>query len=412
MNHLRKLWLRLLALFSGAPLVGFTKSGVPMYAIGGGAIGKAATYDLTAGVKLDVEDFVYIISPTDVPFLGTYNGTDVPAGPERSILPRGTAEQKKVEWPEEELLTPRTTLGATAVTADTFITVASGARERFVTGDVVRIGDEFLRVTGYGTTADTLTTTRGFGDSSAAQQNNASAVVGTGTALAEGSTPAEHRFKDRSKIHNFTQIFGPLAVKVTGTQEHIVQYGVVSEFDHQSANRTREMFVGVEQAIVYGQREEDTTNEWRTMGGFFFYITTNVDSTTTDLTESKLLDQLQNSYDQGGVVDVIATSPKQKRKINGFNAAQIRLDRADVGRGQVVSEYDSEFGTAACVKNRHMRGTDLLGLEKQWTEVGTLRPATNEVLAKTGDFIESQILCEKTLKVRMEKRHFKFSALT
>lgn len=375
--------------------------------------GTGKTYNFTAGTKLDVEDLVYTLTPTDVPLLGTYNGTDVHPSAENAILPKGTADQIKVEWIEEDLLTPRTTLAATAVTADTFIVVASGDTLRFSTGDTIRIDAEVLRITGYGSTTDSLTVTRAFAATTAAQHSNAAVVIGVGTALPEGSDPEASRFKDRSKLFNMTEIFGPWAVKVSGTREAIVQYGVTSEFDKQVANRTRELFVGIEQAIIYGVRLDDTSNFWRQMGGLLYYITTNVDSTTTDITqESALLTQLQASYDVGGLVDTLVMGSTQKRKVSSYSSSAVRFTRSERIRGQVVDVYESDFGVCDMVLDRFVRKADLIGIEKQFISVETLRPAMVEMLAKTGDSINAQILCEKTLKVRNEKRHMRFSALT
>ena len=95
------------------------------------ATGTMTSYDLTTGVQLEVEDLIYVISPFDVPLLGA-NGADG-----RTVLSQDTVYEKKVEWLDETLLTPRTTLGATYVTADTYITIAAGERERFQTGDII-----------------------------------------------------------------------------------------------------------------------------------------------------------------------------------------------------------------------------------------------------------------------------------
>ena len=68
------------------------------------AIGKTTTYDLTTGLYLDIEPLIQILSPFDTPLLGLY-GADG-----RSALANGPAFEKKVEWLDETLLTPRTTV--------------------------------------------------------------------------------------------------------------------------------------------------------------------------------------------------------------------------------------------------------------------------------------------------------------
>jgi hypothetical protein len=382
------------------------------------ATGTGKTYDLVTGIRLEIEDMIYILDPTDVPLQGTFNGTAnlPPTAGNNSILSTQSVMQKKVEWLEETLQTPNTTLAATAITADTVITLASGARTRFATGDIIQIsGSETIRITGYGTTTDTITVTRAI-TGSAAQYSNAATVKGLGTALKEGSDPENFRFLDRSGLYNLTEIFGPYLIQLSETEQVTStrggKYGTTDEFNHQVANKLREIAVGVEQAAYYGQRMDDTTNGWRTMGGAAYFIATNVDSTTTDITYTKLLDQWQNSYANGGLVDTLLMGPGQKRKFSNLDSAAIRLERTDTSRGQVVGTVMSDFGAADTVLDRHLRTADLAGIDRQWVSWAVLRPTVVEPLAKTGDSIKSQVVAEKSMRWRMEKRHFRFSALT
>src|ERR1019366_10758636 len=69
------------------------------------------TYDLTTGVKLDIEDAIWLISPFDVPLQGAM-GADG-----RVSLAQASCFEKKVEWLDETLLTPRTTQSATTALA-------------------------------------------------------------------------------------------------------------------------------------------------------------------------------------------------------------------------------------------------------------------------------------------------------
>lgn len=379
------------------------------------ATGQIQTYGLTGGVTpLNVEDMIYLLTPSDVPFQGTYNDPNSetpPTGPRNSRLGMESVDQKKVEWIEDELLPARSLLAEAGFdSSETDLTVTTGDGKKFAIGHVIRVDDEFMRVTAV--TGDVLTVTRGFGDSSGAAHNEGAAVVGTGTALAEGSAPGDAKWVDRSGKFNYTQIFGPYKIELSGTEQAVRHYGVSDERSYQVQKRVKEIAIEFEQAIMYGQREEDTSNKWRTMGGMLHYITTNVDSTTTSLDEDALLALMQDSYDQGGVIDLIAVGGTQKRNISAFNSSNIRLARADRIRGQVVDVYVSDFGEADILLNRHIRVSDLIGLDSQFVSLGTLRPLVVEPLGKVGDATLDQIVCEKTLKLRMEKRHARASALT
>lgn len=380
------------------------------------ATGTAATYDLTVGIKLDMEDFIFTLTAVDVPLLGARNGTDVPPGPQRAAFSQESCFAKKVEWLDEELLTPRTTLAATLTTADTVLTVASGARIRFATADIIRIDAEIIRIAGYGTTTDTLLITRAFGGSDA-QHSNASQVVGVGSAAAEGSDPSAHRFQDRTARYNLTEIFGPWEVKVSETEETIAEkggkYGLSSEFDHQVANRLKEIAVAMEQSIIYGVRVDDTTNEWRAMGGLVYYITTNTDTTTTNgINLAAVRTQAQASYNNGGTPDLFIVPPTQKARISDLDSTLVRITREERTRGSIVGTLETDFGVVDLLMDRWLRSTDAILLDRQYVSTVTLRPLVFEMLAKTGDSRHGQVVSEKSLKVRLESRHARFTALT
>lgn len=371
------------------------------------ARGLMTTYDLTTGVQLMVEDMISVLSPFDVPLLGQ-QGADG-----RTVLSQEPIYEKKVEWLDETLLTPRTTVGANGVTADTYITTASGERERFQTGDVIRVNAEYMRITDYGSTADSLVVTRAY-SGTAASFTAGDEMIGVGSALPEGTDPPAARTRDRVNRYNLTEIFGPYKVHVSESEQVVRKYGLqMTEFDKQVANRVKEAYVAMEQAIMYGTRVDDTTNKWRTMGGMVFYITSNVDSTTTDITEAKLLDQLSTVFNNGGNPDRIIVGGYQKRKISQLtDNSLMRVVQATDSRGRVVNSYESDFGELSIILDRWVKKSDLFIISRDQATVGTLRPLTFEMLAKTGDSEVGQVVGEKTLVFRREAQAARFNALT
>ena len=370
-------------------------------------IGVANTYALTTGIKLDIEDVIWLLSPFDVPLQGTAGADN------RTALATDTCFEKKVEWLDEQLRTPRTTLAATAATTDTYITVASGTATYFQTGDTLLIDTESFYVTGYGTTTDTLTVTRAFASTTAAQHSNATLVVGTGMAAQEGADTQSAVSMDRTDRYNMTQIFGPVAVQVSGSENAVQKYGLTgTEFDHQVANRVKEQGIALEQALLYGTLFEDTTNNRRTMGGLSYYITSNVDSTTTTIGDTALLTQLQACFDAGGAPDRIVVGSKQKRNLSGINSTEIRYAQDTNVRGQVVDYYDSDYGRLTIILDRWARPSDLFVFSRDQATIETLRPMAFEMLAKTGDSEKGHVVAEKTLRFRRQSWAARFSTLT
>ena len=380
--------------------------------------GTYTSYDLTVGVKLNVENVIWTISPFDVPLQGTM-GADG-----RTALSSDTCFEKKIEWLDELLLTASSSTVTNVATADTFITVSTAGNNagafQYKVGDVLLVDSEYMIVTAYGTTSGTLVVTKGFGGSTSTIHTTGSLVKGVGQALAEGSDAGTARAIDRVNRNNYTQIFGPVPVQVSGSENAVQKYGLTgTEFDHQVANRLKETFVDLEQALLYGNQYESSTLNARTMGGFTNYITTNVDSTTTTVSESALLTQLQACFDAGGSPDRIVVGSKQKQALsglagggNGNSTPLIRYTQDTNIRGQVVDYYDSDFGRQMIVLDRWCRKSDLFVFNRDQATIATLRPFTFEMLAKTGDSTKGQIVGEKSLWFRKQQHAARFSALT
>lgn len=368
-------------------------------------VGRRGTYESTVGVKLDVEDAIYMISPFDVPFLGTY-GQD--GG---SVLGRDTTTSVKVEWLEDELVPGSTALGGAATTGDTILVV--GDATIIKTNDLIRVGDEFMRVSGHSVTtpATQILVQRSWGAPAATGYASGATVLILGNLPQEGDDPVAGINFQRTQPFNYTQIYQD-QVEITRTEEKAAKYGVRSESSYQIGKRLKENAIKLEKNLILGTREQDTVNRRRSMGGLDFFITTGVDSSTTTITEALLVDQLQDSYDRGGSVDLLAVGGTQKRKISAFDADSIVLARDDNVRGAVVDYIDSDFGRIYIVLNRWIPTRFAFGLEKQYIDLTWFDPFFVEMLAKTGDRQEWQMVGELTMKVRNEKAHFKFTALT
>ena len=369
--------------------------------------GTQQSYDLKVGIKLDVEDVIWLISPFDVPLQGAMGADN------RTSLSEGPAFETKVEWLDESLLTPKTTLAASVASTATVIYCATGTGIYFQTGDLIYVDGETINVTGYGTTADSLVVTRGFGSSSSVAFATGDYLLGVGSALAEGSDPPAARAQDRVDRFNYTQIFGPIAITVSGTEQAVVKFGLTgTEFDHQIANRMKESFISIEQALIYGVPYVGTATVGRSMGGMLNYISTNLDTTTTTMSDSALLTQMQACFDAGGYPDRLLVGSKQKRVISGLDSTNIRYDQTTNVRGQVVDFYDSDYGRVSVILDRWVKTNNAILFERDQAQICTLRPLQFEMLAKTGDSEKGQIVGEKTMRFRMQTHAAAFNALT
>lgn len=373
-------------------------------------LGMQSTYDLTAGVVVDMESTLYWQTPEDVPLLGQRDFGVWDLG-----VPRGTVFEKKYEWQEDAHLLPQSTCIEALDAVETDIDVTAGEAIRFQANNVILIDAEYMLVTGVNISTNVLTVTRGFNGSTAATHLINSPIDITGLLLPEGSDPQQARTVDRVGAFNYTQIFGPEKISTTGTEDVVRKYGVTGrEHDFQVAKRLTEMWIGLEKAIINGDRLEDTTNERRSMGGLRFFITgaANVDSSTTTITEAALLNGVEAAFNKGGRLTTALMGFKQKRTIGGFDSDKIRYTRMETERGKVIDTIVTDGGSIRLGLDRWVKSSDLFLYNNEDLELVTLRPMQYEALAKTGDATNGMIVGEYGFKLHNAGKQYRFSALT
>lgn len=385
----------------------------------------ADSYDLGVALRLDIEDMVQHLSPFDAPFLGTFNGLAADGIEVRSILPTGTVYQRRYDWLEDELLTPRSTVGTQRAAAAASLVLATGDGYRFQVDDLVRVqnstgGFVQLHVTAVNYATDTLTVAVWGGTDGILQVG--AEVVGVGTLPKEGSDPGESRMIDRVRPYNNTQIFGPYPIEMSETEQVITKYGVTSEWQHQVVKRVKEATISMEQAILYGVRKDDVAEKRRSMGGIDYFIDaangSTVDTTTTDLSGTggaTALSALQQAaYSKGGDPRLVVVGPAQKPKISAWRTTDIRYSASERRRGQVVTSFETDFNIVDILMHRWVMPNNLFLFNPEQAEVDTLtgRGMKWVKTAKTGDRDESYVISEKGFKFKRAAHAAKMTGLT
>ena len=372
--------------------------------------GMATAYDLTVGVIVNMDEAIYMLSPQDTPLL-TGVGADG-----LILLSSSPVDEIQFDWMHDAILTPRSTLGALITGGQDYLTVASGERLRFSTGDVITINvagntSETIRITGYGTTTDSLSVTRAYAGTAMTYATSA-IIVGLGTALAEGSAPETARTTDRTQVSNLTQIFGPTKVDMSRTEQQVAKYGVGNEFTHQLMARMQENAISREQALVYGVKTQSTTTKIRTTAGIDSFISSNV-TTATTLTPTTLSAVQTLAYNRGGFSDVLMGNPVVFSDMNSLaDTAIVRQTIDSPMRGRTrVAWVDTEFGSVLMVRNRWLLPTDAIGLNREQVVRRVMQPLVFERLGKTGDSDQGFLVCEEGLEVKGEQHLFKFNSL-
>ena len=380
--------------------------------------GKVTSYDLAVGVKINMDELIYMISPTDSPFINGI-GTDG-----RQLLGSSPVDQQEFKWMDEELLIPRATVTDTgaAGAGATDVTVSAADSYKFQVDDLITIGEAdaavnaaVKRVTHVNNTAGVLTLAdwANSADWPATTAAHADTVICVGTALVEGSDPGEARSADRTIRTNCTQIFGPTPIHMSRSEQQVTRYGVSDEFAKQVYGRSVENVITREQAYLYGQYNNDTSNKRRSTGGLNYHITSNTDTSTT-LTVSALEALQQKCYNAGGMPDLLIANPASFATLNAVgDSGRVRTVIDDPRRGRVpVASVFTEFGETQMLRNRWCHAETAFLIAKEGISRRVMQPLVVEALAKTGDSDKVQIVCEEGLQVKGEQHMGKFTTLT
>lgn len=141
-------------------------------------------------------------------------------------------------------------------------------------------------------------------------------------------------------------------------------------------------------------------------------VSTRTDGSTRTFTETLLKDVIQEIYVSGGTPTLAVMRPALKRKMASFTGISQHRVNTDgtVGKVTILAGadlYASDFGLLQLVPDRFMRSTDreVLILDPEYAAMAYLRPFQTNELARVGDADKTQILAELTLEVRNEAAH-------
>lgn len=351
-------------------------------------VGAVGTYNRSVGVKIDMDDAIVILSPTDVPLQRR-----LASEPTNSI---------KVEWLEEDLTPQSDVVSAVTGTGPWTVTVSDGGIFRV---DDVLWKDGAADEVQYLVTAVSGNdlTVSGFAGNSTAP-SAADTLVIVGQYRNEGGDPSDARSVERSTNYNYTQM-GQEKVEATRTQRKRAMYGGGDPYDHEVEKKFKELAIRFERSLVVGQRVMSGDNKKRFMGGFLFFVTTNAESNTKANVELAINNLLRKTYEAGGTPHTLMVSPAIKSAISAIDADKRRTTRTERTAGEVVDRYESDFGEVNIVVNRFLPKTKGLLIQDEFCKRRVFDAYFHELLAKTGDSDKGQIVGEFTLEVKNEKAH-------
>ncbi len=255
-------------------------------------------------------------------------------------LPSNDATQVEVRWLEDQLLPNRTTLAASALSAATAISVATGTGVYFRAGDIVFIEQYGEKVEVTGITSDDLGVTRSIGGVVAASASSGLGVVIVGNAAAQGADTGVLKSTDRVLGFNYTQIFRhPFGF--TGTDSEIALYGA-DDPEREAAKKRVEHKRAMESAVWVGGRDfsSNTPSSKGYMGGILEYLTSNVFTGFGALSLTGFDAKISQILQDGDMNKVIFASPLAARGLSHlFDARWAPVQNDDVLLGAKVNAF-------------------------------------------------------------------------
>jgi hypothetical protein len=133
------------------------------------------------------------------------------------------------------------------------------------------------------------------------------------------------------------------------------------------------------------------------------------DGTQRAFTEAMLKDVIQKVWTEGGTPKMLMVGPGNKVVASTFTGiADIRYNLTAPKTAAIIGAADvyvSDFGQVSIVPNRFQRNRDAFVLDPDFAELCWLRPITQVELAKTGDAEKRMLIGEWGLKVKQQKAH-------
>lgn len=356
--------------------------------------GKYGTWNQTVGVKLDIDDAIVMLSPTDVPLLSR-------------IGSRGT-NQVKVEWLEEDLTPQSVTVTAVAGASSPWTITVSATDINYIRpNDILWKQDAAstvqFTVTSINTAGPTAVVAGFAGNATGPAVNDVLVIVGQYGV--EGKDPEEARSVERESKFNYTEIFQE-KIAATRTARGRDLYGQADPYDHETMKKFKEVRIRWERASVHGQRAISAGSDQRSMGGVLYYITSNTESGLKANSKTLINSLMRKVYDAGGAAGTLMVSPSLKQAISeNVDPTLRRSERSDRTGGFVVDFITTDFGEVTIVPNRFFPKTKGVLMQEEFIIRRPFSPAFHELLSKTGDSDVGEIVEESSLEVKNEKAH-------
>jgi len=339
------------------------------------------------------------------------------------------AYSQKVEWLSDELVPRLTTLAASATSAATALSVATGTGQYFRPGDVIRISTTGENCAISAVTGDTLNlVSRTLGGTSGVTSISAASgvdVIKVGNAAAEGATLGT--LIQTKKVANFN--YAQIQRDPWGFTNTLVASKLYG--GPEPANEAKKKLIEhkrqIENTLFWGTRDLVTTGSSPIgyVGGVYQYVTSNITSSVGALTEAIFETFLRKAFRYGSQNKVMFCSPIVASALSSFPQGKLAPPSPSIDTyGVSLSKYQSASGAMVDIAIKR-DWYDFQTTGNQYGGIGvvldmsdiTMRPLRDTVLkpdrqANDEDSIKQEYLTEWSLELGLEKKHAIISGIT
>jgi len=318
----------------------------------------------------------------------------------------------KYNWMEDELAPRWDAINfSTGYTAgDTSIVVDNGSY--FKVGDVIKspTSGEQMLVTAVST--NTLTVTRGWGNTSADTLSDNDKITILANASAEGSSaPTVKTTKEVEKTNYIQTIRTPF--EVTGTEDASEMYGG-KDITYLQKKMGIEHKRDLERALLFGEPKEDLTGTTprRFTGGLNYFITTNRQDASGTLTEAEFETFCETIFRYGSKTKLLLASSKVISAINSWAKGKLQTVPKDETYGIDVKEYLSGHGTLLVVKHNLLEESYAgyaFAVDTEYIKMRTMQGRDTKlktnIQANDADTRKDEYMTDIGFQLELEKAH-------
>jgi hypothetical protein len=307
--------------------------------------------------------------------------------------------------------------GGTVGSGDSTATVTDGSV--YQTGDVIECGTEGMLITGI--SSNTITITRGYGNTSAASHTDGSTVYLIGNTRTGGEINVNGISRVPTTVTQYAQTFQhPYQVggSLNSSTDFALPPGVTSVVGRERMMAIQNQSDDWERSLYYGFGVSIGSSTAKPMmSGLRALIATNKTLQPTNYTTygptDLIRDTLEPVYAAGGNPNVLVMSPDWMQGLQSWGQGLLRLSSGETEFGIAIDTFEAPFlNGVSLIFAPLLRNGTVICLSDQEIRVRIKRAMFDKPRGSQGDADQGDILSEGALELDNESHHAWVSGIT